>query len=62
MEMCGLNAVQGGSLGPPKNMLLSINFVKVFFLKDECSYSILIPDEILISDYILIRFLTHYTQ
>ena len=30
--MSGLNAVQSGSIGPPKNML-NINFVKLFFKK-----------------------------
>ena len=52
MEMCGLNAVHGGSIRPPKNMLSTMNFVKQFFLKDGRSDIILIPDKILNSDYL----------
>ena len=62
MEMCGLNAVYGGSIRPPKNMLNTMNFVKLFFLKDDRSYGILIPDNILNSDYIGDRFLTRYPR
>ena len=31
MEMCDLNAKQNGSIGPPKNMISTINIVKLFF-------------------------------
>ena len=33
MEMCDLNAVQNGSIAPPKNVLSTINIVKLFFFK-----------------------------
>ena len=62
MEMCGLNAVHGGSIRPPKNMLNTMNFVKLFFLKDGRSYGILIPGKIHNSDYIGDRFITHYPR